>query len=58
MTPHEKKPSRNRPPAKTITVWLDADVLAWFKSQGRNYQRRINAVLRAHMDGLFGEHDG
>ena len=28
----------------------DSDVLAWFKSQGRGYQTRINAVLRAYME--------
>jgi uncharacterized protein (DUF4415 family) len=29
---------------------MDADVLAWFKSQGPGYQTRINAVLRAFKD--------
>jgi uncharacterized protein (DUF4415 family) len=28
---------------------LDRDVLAWFRSQGRNYQSTINAVLRAYV---------
>jgi uncharacterized protein (DUF4415 family) len=28
---------------------LDADVLAWFRAQGRGYQTRINTVLRAFM---------
>lgn len=32
-----------------VTVRLDRDVLAWFRSQGRGYQTRINAVLRAYM---------
>jgi len=27
---------------------LDADVLEWFKAQGRGYQTRINAVLRGY----------
>ena len=27
---------------------LDADLLDWFKSQGRGYQTRINAVLRSY----------
>ena len=27
---------------------LDADMLDWFKSQGRGYQTRINAVLRLY----------
>jgi uncharacterized protein (DUF4415 family) len=35
-------------PAKTsIALRVDADVLAWFKSQGPGYQTRMNAVLRA-----------
>jgi uncharacterized protein (DUF4415 family) len=33
-----------------ITVRLDADVLDWFKSQGRGYQTRINAVLKAYVE--------
>jgi uncharacterized protein (DUF4415 family) len=27
---------------------LDADMLDWFKAQGRGYQSRINAVLRSY----------
>ena len=34
----------------SISLRLDADVLDWFKSQGRGYQTRINAVLRAFKD--------
>jgi uncharacterized protein (DUF4415 family) len=30
-----------------VTLWLDRDVLAWFRRQGRGYQARINAILRA-----------
>jgi len=30
-----------------LTVRLDADVVAWFKSQGRGYQTKMNAVLRS-----------
>jgi uncharacterized protein (DUF4415 family) len=33
-----------------ITVQLDADILEWFKSQGRSYQTRMNAVLRVYVD--------
>jgi uncharacterized protein (DUF4415 family) len=33
-----------------ITVRLDADVLDWFRQQGRGYQTRINAVLRAYFE--------
>ena len=28
---------------------LDADVLDWFKAQGKGYQTRINAVLRSYV---------
>jgi uncharacterized protein (DUF4415 family) len=30
-----------------ITLRVDKDVLAWFRSHGRGYQTRINSVLRA-----------
>jgi len=36
-----------------ITIRLDADILAWFRSQvagGGNYQSLINSALRAHVD--------
>ncbi|MBI4389260.1 MAG: BrnA antitoxin family protein [Nitrospinae bacterium] len=33
---------------KQLTLRLDADVLNWFKAQGRGYQTRINALLRAY----------
>lgn len=32
-----------------LTIRVDRDVLAWFKSQGRGYQTRINSLLRAYM---------
>ncbi len=38
-----------RPLKKSVTVRLDADVLAWFKKPGRGYQTRINQVLRKVM---------
>jgi uncharacterized protein (DUF4415 family) len=38
-----------RPIKKPLTIRLDADVLAWLKSQGRGYQTRINALLRGAM---------
>ena len=37
-------------PKASISLRVDADVLAWFKAQGRGYQTRINAVLRAFKD--------
>ncbi len=39
-----------RPIKKSLTIRLDADVLAWLKAQGRGYQTRINKLLRAAMD--------
>jgi uncharacterized protein (DUF4415 family) len=38
-----------RPVKRQITARVDADVLAWLKSQGRGYQSRINAILRREM---------
>lgn len=37
------------PKKKTITIRVDADVLDWFKRQGRGYQTRINQLLRSYM---------
>lgn len=34
----------------SISLRVDADVLEGFKAQGRGYQTRINAVLRAFKD--------
>jgi len=34
-----------RPRKKRITLFLDADVLAWFKESGPRYQTRINRAL-------------
>jgi uncharacterized protein (DUF4415 family) len=35
---------------KEIRLRLDPDLLAWFKRQGRGYQARINAALRAFVE--------
>jgi uncharacterized protein (DUF4415 family) len=40
---------RGRHQKKRVTMFLDADVLAWFKGQGRRYQSEINQVLRTVM---------
>ena len=37
-------------PKKQITVRLDADMVEWFKKQGRGYQTRMNAVLRSYYE--------
>lgn len=39
-----------RPAQQAVTLRLDADVLAWLKSQGTGYQARINRLLRQAMD--------
>ena len=39
-----------RPLKKPVTLRLDADVLAWFKKDGRRYQTRINQALRRVME--------
>ena len=38
-----------RPIKKSLTIRVDADVLAWLKSQGKGYQTRINSLLREAM---------
>jgi len=38
-----------RPIKKSLTIRLDADVLAWLKASGRGYQTRINRLLRVAM---------
>jgi uncharacterized protein (DUF4415 family) len=46
----EMKPATlYRPIKQQITARVDADVLAWLKSQGKGYQSRINAILRREM---------
>ena len=40
-----------RPLKESLTIRIDADVLAWFKAQGKGYQTRINAMLREAVAG-------
>ena len=37
-------------PKASVSIRLDQEVLDWFKSQGKGYQTRINALLRAYME--------
>lgn len=37
-------------PKVAVTLRLDQDVLTWFKAQGKGYQTRINALLRAYKE--------
>ena len=38
-----------RSPKRSLTLRVDADVLEWFRNQGKGYQTRINAILRTYM---------
>ena len=38
-----------RPVKEKVTVRMDADVLAWLKSEGEGYQTRLNRYLRELM---------
>jgi uncharacterized protein (DUF4415 family) len=33
-----------------LTIWLEPDVLAWFKAQGKEYEARISAALREYKE--------
>ena len=35
-------------PKAHASLRLDADMLDWFKAQGRGYQTKINAILRSY----------
>lgn len=38
------------PPTKhLLSLRIDSDVLEWFRATGRNYQSRMNAVLRSYV---------
>ncbi len=39
-----------QPVKKPVGLKLDDDILSWFKSQGRGYQTRINAVLWRYVE--------
>jgi uncharacterized protein (DUF4415 family) len=36
-------------PKQLISLRIDRDVLDWLKRQGKGYQTRINAILRAYV---------
>jgi len=39
------------PPGKeNVTLRIDRDVLAWFRSTGKGFHTRMNAILRAYME--------
>ena len=37
-------------PKKPISLRVDAEVLEWFRAQGKGYQALMNAVLRSYME--------
>jgi uncharacterized protein (DUF4415 family) len=39
-----------RPNKASVHLRLDADVLEWFRQQGRGHLSRMNAVLRSFME--------
>ena len=39
-------------PKKSVSLRLDSEILAFFKAQGKGYQTRINAVLKAYKDAF------
>ena len=45
VVPHHPEARRQQ-----VRLRLDPDLLAWFKRQGRGYQARINAALRAFVE--------
>jgi len=43
---------RSTNPKKSTTIRLNADVLEYFKSQGKGWQTKINAVLQEYVDSV------
>ncbi len=39
------------PEKKQVSLRVDEDILDFFKQQGRKYQTKMHAVLRAYVDG-------
>jgi len=37
-------------PKAQVTIRVDREVLDWFRAQGKGYQSRMNAVLRAYKE--------
>jgi uncharacterized protein (DUF4415 family) len=42
--PHERQ--------QQLTIWLDADIVEYFKSLGPSYQTRMNEVLRTYVEAM------
>lgn len=41
-------PDFYKPKKAAISIRIDADVLEWYKAQGKGYQTKMNEVLRAY----------
>jgi len=54
MKPAHPEYWRVEPIKISLSIKLDADVVAWFKSGGKGYQTRINKALREAMAGAMG----
>ena len=48
---YEVHPGWYKPTKTEIHIRVDTDVLEWYKSQGKGYQTKMNAVLRAYAFG-------
>ena len=46
MKPAHPEYWKVEPVKVSLSIKIDADVLAWFKSKGKGYQTRINRALR------------
>jgi uncharacterized protein (DUF4415 family) len=49
MKPVHREYWKIEPVKVPLSIKIDADVLAWFKSKGKGYQTRINKALRDAM---------
>jgi uncharacterized protein (DUF4415 family) len=43
-----------KPAPVRVTVWVDPDVLAWFRAQGKEGKRRMSAALRIYAEAHKG----
>ena len=52
LTAEQLKHARLRLPRKLepVTLKIDAEVLAWFKAQGADFEQRLNAALRIYVE--------
>jgi uncharacterized protein (DUF4415 family) len=46
MKPAHPEYWKVEPVKVSLSIKIDADILAWFKSKGKGYQTRINKALR------------